>query len=213
MVGKHSELARAPWCLGTRVLVQQVPARGERQGRGGGCRGSLPGIRGKQETLAALRAVDLCAHPRVGFGAPHFPAATFPPRPQLPGLCHLPSLLLFSRGSFSLSYFCLCSLSHGRWAQGMWAQPEKRIFQSLCTETGWGRTAPTCEGIALGCGVGGETLPTRPAGAQGWRGHSRCCHAGQRRRFQGGRDTRCSLVASNQAGSRGSRGPTCPGVY
>lgn len=26
-------LARAPWCLGTQILVQQVPARVERRGR------------------------------------------------------------------------------------------------------------------------------------------------------------------------------------
>lgn len=144
--------------------------------------------------------------PVWGLGLLTSPTDTFPLHPPLPGLCHLPSLLLFSRGSFSLSYFCLCSLSHGRWAQGRWAQPEKRVFRSLCTDTGWGGTGPTCEGSLWAVGSRGDPSHTASQGT-GMGGHSWCCRAGQRRRFQGRRDTRCSLVTPNQAGSHGSVGP------
>lgn len=82
--------------------------------------------------LCPWGSVALRTYPHVGLGGPRFPAAASPLlyACSSPGLCHLPCLLLFTHGSFSLGYFCLCRFSRGRWALGTQAQLGKKAFPS-----------------------------------------------------------------------------------
>lgn len=105
----------------------------------------------KEETRLPLCPVALHARPRAGLGPPHFPAAAFPPvHLQLPGLCRLPCLPPFPRGSFPLCYFCLCGLSLQALGAGDAGTAGEKAFPSAppgpLLGAGRGRTAAVCQG-------------------------------------------------------------------
>lgn len=153
------------------------PERRDREG-GDGSPGSLPRILGK---LPWELWMDLCAHPRVGFGAPHFPADTFPCTCSSQGCATSPPSSCFpmaaSPSAISVSAASATGAGHGECGRS-----RRKGFSRVSALTPNG--VPHVRGSLWAVGWERRPFPQGQPGDRGAGGHSWCCCAGQRRRLR-----------------------------